>query len=171
MIITSTNQADVMEMLTKLDYLANFYDITVYGMPEWERFNNVELDLFTKLNTHYPTSSYIDYNKPEVKDFIREFRNNFAAEPGIYAYQGFDIATFFIKMLVHHGRHFQNCMQEPDVQSYSTGLMSHFDVRAKNIYSGFENNGIYIIQYMPDYTLKIMAGGLQQGYFLKRYQN
>jgi LysM repeat protein len=167
-LITSTREADVMEMLTKLDYLANFYDITVYGMPEWEVFDNVELDLFTRLKTNYPTSTYINYQNANIKAFVDIYHQNFIDEPSIYAFLGHDVGYFFMEVYKNHGKNFQNCMQSPDIKKYNTGLMSYFDFRTTAKGSGFENFGIYILEYQTDYTLKVKAGGNANGYFIDK---
>jgi len=154
-LIPSAKEADVMEMLTKLEYLANFYDITVLGMPEWELFDNLELDLYTKLKTHYPTSTYIDYQKQKVKDFIELYRINFVSEPNIYSFLGYDVAYFFMNALKNHGREFQNCLMEKDVENYKHGLMSDFDFRRTCEKCGYENFGIFILEYQKDFSLKL----------------
>jgi hypothetical protein len=154
-LIPSAKEADVMEMLTKLEYLANFYDITVLGMPEWELFDNLELDLYTKLKTHYPTSTYIDYQKQQVKDFIELYRINFVSEPNIYSFLGYDVAYFFMNALKNHGREFQNCLMEKDVENYKHGLMSDFDFRRTCEKCGYENFGIFILEYQKDFSLKL----------------
>lgn len=99
------------------------YDITVFGLPEWE---NMDLDVSYMLNldTHLFSPWFVDYTKPDVYRFVERFRENYKTEPGQteLAYLGYDLSFFFIRSLMNYGRDFQECLSHAAHNGLSTGF-------------------------------------------------
>ena len=51
-------------------------------------------------------SYHINYNTPETKEFIDKYRAAFNTEPTSFAYQGYDILTFFVEAMHTWGKNF-----------------------------------------------------------------
>jgi hypothetical protein len=91
---------------------------------------------------------WIDYNKKDVRQFNTDFRNKFLTEPSelSYAWQGYDIAYYFLSGLAIHGREF---ISHPEIHNPDL-LQTEFDFRQKTINDGFENQKLYLIRYTKD---------------------
>jgi ABC-type branched-subunit amino acid transport system substrate-binding protein len=98
------NKFAVDGMLTKLVDLKNEfgYEIQLIGHPNWAKssFHNTNLK---ELNTIITTSYYVDPSSSKVRDFQRQYMQEFKIEPSEFAYKGFDTGYFFGSLLVKYG--------------------------------------------------------------------
>lgn len=87
-------------------------NLTLYGLSEWKKYSLEKKHLYN-LNTHVFDGNYIDYDREEVKWFVKQFRAFYATEPepSKYAYDGFDIMYYFLSALNTFGTDFENCLQ------------------------------------------------------------
>ncbi len=151
-LIPSSDEAFISDIVTRLSYNKNRYKITVYGMKSWESFRNIQIEYLANLNCHYGTTSYIDYNNKTVKNFIYQYRNTFNSEPGLYSYLGYDITYYFLNVMKKYGKHFQFCLpSDPGLKK--NGLMYSFNFQRITPLSGFENNWLNIIKIDKNYKL------------------
>ncbi|RLD68949.1 MAG: hypothetical protein DRI95_01575 [Bacteroidetes bacterium] len=151
-LIPSSDEAFISDIVTRLSYNKNRYKITVYGMKSWESFRNIQIEYLANLNCHYGTTSYIDYNNKTVKNFIYQYRNTFNSEPGLYSYLGYDITYYFLNVMKKYGKHFQFCLpSDPNLKK--NGLMYSFNFQRITPLSGFENNWLNIIKIDKNYNL------------------
>ena len=107
-IIPSLSEAFVTDALRNLSLIhgSRHYGIEVYGMSQWKNFETVELDYFHALDVRLAMSYHINYNTPETKEFIDKYRPAFNTEPTSFAYQGYDILTFFVEAMHTWGKNF-----------------------------------------------------------------
>ena len=84
--------------------------MVVIGLPEWNRFSDMETDHLHNLDIHFLSDSYIDYNNDAVKIFVKKYRNTFKTEPDQYAFDGYDIGFYFLSALLHYGKSFERCL-------------------------------------------------------------
>lgn len=149
-IIPSTDRAFVTDVIGKLNGYSYEYNVTLFGQPRWERFESIDIDNFHNTNTHYLSNSYIDYKKPEIIDFVRNYRNIMNIEPDRMAFQGYDITLFFCSALNKFGhdfRHYIMFHQAPLLQT-------EFNFVPYSDQGGYQNTSIYILDYAKDYTIK-----------------
>ncbi|MEN8119357.1 MAG: LysM peptidoglycan-binding domain-containing protein [Bacteroidota bacterium] len=151
-LIPSSDEAFITDIVTRLNYNKNRYKITIYGMKSWESFRNIQIEYLANLNCHYGTTSYIDYNNKSVKNFIYQYRNAFNSEPGPYSYLGYDITYYFLNVMKKYGKHFQFCLPA-DPSLKKNGLMYSFNFQRISPLSGFENNWLSIIKIDKNYKL------------------
>ena len=107
-IIPSMSEAFITDALRNLSLIQSSrgYIIDVYGLSRWKSFETVEQDYFHALDLRLAMSYHIDYNSPEVMDFIHKYRAAFNTEPTSFAFQGYDIMTFFVEAMNALGRDF-----------------------------------------------------------------
>ena len=122
--------------------------LCVYGMHNWEGIDVLDPDNLDTLHLHFPSNEYIDYNSPAVVSFIKKYRNTYFAEPGYFAYEGFDLAYFYCNMLKKYG----TAIQYNLIGEQYSGLQTTFDFYKPDAKGGLENKGIYILEY-KNYTL------------------
>ncbi len=154
--IPSTNEVFVSNVLNQLNTLVSIekYKITVYGMPAWEAFNDLELVFFENLDIHYPSPSYIDDKDWQVEKFNTDFRTTFNGEPSVFSYQGYDVTLYFLTALKRYGKYFQFCISDKDMEPSPQGLSLKFDFKRVDKHGGFENNGGYLLHFDKKLDLK-----------------
>jgi hypothetical protein len=99
------------------------------------------------LNLHIFESYFIDYSKPEIKDFIKKFRHKYNTDPDYYGFHGYDIMMYFSGALKKYGKNFQDCIS----QSNPPLLISEYIIR-KTVTGGYENVSCMIYRF-EDYKL------------------
>jgi LysM repeat protein/ABC-type branched-subunit amino acid transport system substrate-binding protein len=118
------------------------YRTIMFGNKIWESYTSLELEYLLNLNFHSWANSYIEYRKPHVQNFVNEFRNRYGIEPDTIAFQGYDIANYFIGALMKYGTNFEKCLKD-----YSPELLqTRFDfIKVEN--GGFRNSYLNIYRY------------------------
>lgn len=150
-IVPSNNEAFVTDLLGSLHTLATYYKypISLYGFPRWQRFRNVELDYYYKLQLHLFTPFYVDYSLTKSKGFVAEYRSRFRVEPTQFAFHGYDVFMYFLSALNQYGPDFRNCIQNMDVNL----LQTEFDFKQSGSTEGFENRSINLIRYNKQFEI------------------
>jgi ABC-type branched-subunit amino acid transport system substrate-binding protein len=146
-IIYAENEALPAALLSKLSALKKEYPVTVIGLPEWEKFTNIESKYLMDLDSRIFMSSYIDYQSEDVKGFIRSYRSRYYDEPLNYAYSGFDAAYFFLGTLLYFGNDFEKCLNDTGISLIQNQF--HFNHTES---TGYDNVNWNILEYY-DYSL------------------
>lgn len=154
-VIIASESAPVMsESVMEVRNLSRKYDIKVFGYPEMRELSNIDPKFLFDLGVMVYSPYWIDYSTEDVKLFTSKFRKKFLTEPSqeSYAWQGYDIAYYFLSGIALHGRKFILYPQihNPDL------LYTDFDFRRKGNSDGFENQRLFLIRYTNDYDLEIV---------------
>ncbi len=152
-IIIASEDAPVMsEAVMEVRNLSRKFDMKVFGYPEMQNLTNIDPKFFFDLGLMIYTPGWIDYSSPDVIAFNSDFRNKFLTEPSedSYAWQGYDVAYFFISGIALHGREF---ISHPEIHNPDL-LHTEFDFRRKNMNDGFENQKLYLIRYNNNLELE-----------------
>ena len=152
-IIPSTDRAFVTDVIGKLNGYSYEYNVTLFGQPRWERFESIDIDHFHNTNTHYLSNSFIDYSKPEIIDFVRNYRNLMNVEPDRMAFQGHDITMFFCSALNKFGHDFRHYI----MYHKAPLLQTEFNFVPYSDQGGYQNTSVFILDYAKDYTIKNVA--------------
>lgn len=156
-IIPSSDQAFVSDVLIRLNILSRNYDITIFGLNDWQRFANIEVEYLHNMEMHYASPFFIDYEADNVKHFLRRFRNKYYTEPSHYGFQGYDIMFYFLRAMQRYGPDFSDCLPVMRTEL----LQAEFLFRKSDFRNGFENNGISIVKYEKDMNIRRL--GLNAG--------
>ena len=94
------------------------YDITLFGLPEWNKFTDLETSNLLNLRLHCFSSAIVNYDNEKTKEWILNYRNKYNAEPTVenYAFDGFDIGWYFLNALYLYGNEFSECIDDFDIQ-------------------------------------------------------
>lgn len=131
------------EMLNKLNIVADTFDITLVGLPEWGNFNQLFIENLLRINTVCFGNKYINYDDFAIKMFIQSFRNKYHFEPEEIAYDGFDIAWYFMKAFMRYGHSLNKCLSE-----YRIPLLgSQYNFDRFDVNDGQSNGYWHIYQY------------------------
>lgn len=147
--IPSSNEVFISNVLNNLNTMVSIeeYRITVYGLPSWDAFQDLELDFYRNLKIHYPSPNFVDKDDWQVQDFIKNYHDNFNTAPTVFSYQGYDVTLYFLSALKRYGKYFQFCLSSRDVDPNTKGLSLKFDFERINDKSGFENKGVHILKF------------------------
>ncbi len=96
-IVLSRQQAFANNIVTKIYQASKNHNIELWGMPQWEHYENLELEFLYDLNFKLITSGEIDYTSPRINQFITTYRERYNTEPTKFSFQGFDQMLFFVK--------------------------------------------------------------------------
>jgi len=133
-----------MELMNKLNQLTDTATIRLFGLPNWDRFENLFPENLLNLRVHYTVQSHVDYQDYFTEQFIYHYRTRFKNEPDQYAFEGFDIAWYFLQSLMQFDKSSADC-----IPTFMTELLqSDFLFRKSNPQDGLEN--IYWNTYRID---------------------
>ncbi|MCD4731917.1 MAG: hypothetical protein K8R74_15020 [Bacteroidales bacterium] len=121
-IVFSEDKVFTQDLISHLNKILSDYEITLFGLPEWNKFNNMETDHLLNLNLHCFSSSIVDYDNKKTRDWILNYRNLYNTEPTSenYAFDGFDIGWYFLNALYLYGNNFSECIDDFDIQLIQT---------------------------------------------------
>lgn len=117
-----------------------------------EKNNSFEYDEISstrlmKLNLHYPSITR-DLDLPEINSFSNAYKKKNNVYPNQYALRGFDV-TFDVLIRLSQKENFADTVD--DVATEQIG--SRFEYHKKHS-KGYSNEGIYILYYNDDLTIK-----------------
>jgi ABC-type branched-subunit amino acid transport system substrate-binding protein len=146
-IVFSGNEVLPAALLSKLSAMKNDYRISLIGLPEWEKFTNIESVYLIALDANIFMASYTDYQSVNVKNFILGYRARYFDEPLEYAFSGFDTGYYFLYALMHYGKHFERCTEAITIPL----LQNQFRFKQTEG-GGYDNVNWNVLQYF-DYSL------------------
>lgn len=153
-IIASEDPPVISEIIGDIHGLSKKFDVKVFGYPIIREIENLDAkDLFDMEILVY-SPFWVDYSKENVKRFNSKFREKFLTQPleKSYAWQGYDIAYFFLSGIAMHGKEFvlNPAIHNPEL------LHTEYSFLRKERGEGFENQKLFIIRYTKDYEVKLV---------------
>jgi len=152
LIITSYDEPFIQSTLRTVVEKNKKDNIIVYGLPTWLGGDILRLDYINDLHTRISDAFYADTSKPGTLSFVAKYKAAFNAEPGRYAYLGYDVMSFMMHALKNYGRDFAAQV----VSERFTGAGYKFDISRsmKNqTVNYYENTHINVFK-VEDYQLK-----------------
>ena len=149
-VIASESEAfvnDVVRNLNLIEYQK--YDVVLYSPSKIRNFETIDVDNIHNTTLHTSLAYYINYEDPKVKSFLMKYRAMFNTEPTQFAFQGYDIASYFCGLVSRYGDRWIEML----TAEKSKMLQSTFEFR-KNPDGGYINNGVRRIIYEEGWTVK-----------------
>ena len=144
-IIESESEAWVNDLVRNLTILSKKAKIILYSPSKIRSFESIDAENLYTNSLHVCLSYNIDYERPEVKNFLLKYRAIFHTEPTLFAFQGYDIATYFISLVNQYGYDWREKLEETPMR----GLQATFDFHKKANNSAV-NEGVRRIEYLPE---------------------
>ncbi len=110
-ILYGDSKAFIMDAMNRLNEYRDTFNIQLIGMPDIEGISNFDHRQANNMNLTYFSSYYLDYSSPAVQDFVMAFRQNYATDPDIYGFTGYDVTRYFLHALFYLDKRFSNCLQ------------------------------------------------------------
>lgn len=152
LVVPSGSQVFVSDLLRSMQGLTEKYAITVYGMSNWVGFDNLDPEYMQKVNLHFVTPYFIDYDSSATtKRFLKKYDAVFGGDAGMYVFAGYDVTLFFLEAMYTNGTGFYAKLPE----TKGSGLQQCFEFYRSDAESGFDNKGVHIVR-MVDYKLEIV---------------
>lgn len=149
-LIPSTKQAYVENIISNLNVLSQRFDIRLIGFPVWQRYNSLDAEIFYNLNLSVVTPYSIDYEEPAVDCFVADFREKFKCEPNDFSFRAFDLCRYFSKAVSRFGHDFPDHLNKMNIDL----LQSNYHFKRVNAFGGLENQGIQIVNYSRDFRIR-----------------
>lgn len=141
--IASDSEAFVNDVVRNLNLMIHKkYEVVLYAPSRIRSYETIEVENFHNTSLKVSTGYYIDYEDPRVQEFLLKYRALFNAEPTQFAFQGYDLAKFFIGMTSKYGNRWMNKLEESDASM----LQSTYRFR-KDGNGGYVNTGVRRIVY------------------------
>jgi len=70
------------------------------------------------------------------------------------SFHGYDVTYYFLSALKRYGKYFQFCLTQSDLEPSKRGIFLDFNFLRIDNKSGFENNGVYMLNYDADLNIK-----------------
>ena len=127
-------------------------------MEVWctNRVRNMETsdpDAFFNITTHTSAPYFVDYSDPADRDFILKYRAVFFDEPDDFAFQGYDVMTWFISAMTRLGSAVCDSADAAPMQL----LHCNFDFRRDDTESGWRNHATRNLVYnKEDFSITIV---------------
>ena len=149
-IIASESEAFVNDAVRNLNLIVhNKFQVILYAPAKIRTFETIEVENFHNTSLHASLTYNIDYENRRVQDFIRRYRAMFGTEPTQFAFQGYDIAKYFIELASKYQKGWTSRLESEDAEM----LQNNFNFRP-NGDGGYVNNGIRRIIYGKDYQIQ-----------------
>ena len=88
----------------------------------------------------------INYDAAAVKDFLLKYRAIFHTEPTMFAFQGYDIATYFINLVHKYGADWKSMITTAKM----SGLQTDIDFHSLGEGKGIVNQGVRRTELLSD---------------------
>lgn len=148
-VIASESEAFVNDVVRNLNLVIhNKFNIALYGPAKIRTFETIEVENFHKAGLHASLTYYIDYESEAVKSFLMKYRALFNTEPTQFAFQGYDVAKYFIGLCAKYGDDWKNHLNKEHKMLQSTFMMNN----SEN--GGYSNKGIRRILYGDRYSVE-----------------
>lgn len=147
--IASESEAFVNDVVRNLNLmLIENFQVILYAPSKIRSFDTIEVEHFHKTSMHVSLTYYINYEDQAVKDFLLKYRALYNTEPTQFAFQGYDIASYFIGLCQKYGNRWKEKLSE----SEKAMLQSTFKC-VKQGSGGYVNNGVRRIVYEKNWTI------------------
>jgi LysM repeat protein/ABC-type branched-subunit amino acid transport system substrate-binding protein len=152
-VLATSDSPKVSGVLSLLHNLSRRFDIMIVGSMAIRDIETIDLKYFYDLRMMLPIDSYVDFSKPDVNSFLRDYNSRFKSEPNgeNFVWRGFDMAYYFMGGIGLYGKDFLN-----HYESFNPDLLSFIlNFRQSDSNHGFENQSVYIMQYNKDMTISV----------------
>ena len=151
-VIDSESEAFVNDVVRNLSLLIHGkYEVVVYSASKIRSFDTIDVENLHNVSLHVSLSYFIDYENPAVKKFLPAYRALFGTEPNQFAFQGYDLAAYFLQACADYGDAWIDRLENLD---RSNLFQADFKFREAGD-GGLVNHGIRRVVYNPDYTVRL----------------
>ena len=147
--IASESEAFVNDVVRNLNLmLLENFEVILYAPSRVRSYETIEVEHFHKTSMRVSLNYFINYEDQAVKDFLMKYRAIYNTEPSQFAFQGYDIANYFINLRNTYGEDWLERLENDE----KAMLQSTFKF-SKLGTGGYVNTGVRKIVYGPKWTV------------------
>jgi len=114
-IIPSWSDKNFVYSFLRKAFVANRFDpVVVYGMPQWQEYDDVDYNYYENLQLYISSANHLDTYAPDVKEFRQRFYQKYGTLPNQQAFMGYDDMLYFGRMLDEYGTKFHLFLDRED---------------------------------------------------------
>ena len=152
-LVMSESEAFVNDVVRNLNLLIHEeYEIVLYGPSKIRSFETIEVDNLHNARLHTSLAYYVDYDNAQVMDFVKKYRALYSTEPTPFAFQGYDIASYFLGLCGKYGKDWASMLENSEKKL----LQTDFRFCKEEGKKGYVNTGIRRIVYGPEYSITLI---------------
>ena len=140
-VVLSKQQAFANNIVTKLYQASKSDKIELWGLPQWETYENLELDFLYDLKFKLVTSGEVDYTSPLANQFIKRYREKYGTEPTKFSFQGYDQMLYIVNQYATTADFINDLVQDSTID----GLYNDFKFFRKD--GATVNTASFIVEY------------------------
>lgn len=124
-----------MQLINKLNQVADTFDIRLIGLPNWEKYDNLFVENLLRMGATYLMPSNINYNEATTLQFMMQFQQRYNLKPEQYAFEGFDVGYYFLEAMMRFGENIST-----DIVGFEKDLLqTQYHFTRSNENDGLEN--------------------------------
>ena len=136
--VTDNEPAYLGDVFNNLGVFPVVDSLLVFGFEKGRNYNKIDNNFLARVNFHYPSNSFIDYNAVDYKWFESAYRRKYFTFPSTYAVEGFDVTYDLLIRLANGADIIEQGVSERIATKYEF---------IENTSGGILNKGIYIVKY------------------------
>lgn len=153
LVVPSNELAFVSDFMTRLSRVSRDYQIQVYGLENWIKYDNIEAAYKNRFKLRLVMPNYVDYNNESTIDFLKKYRQDYKMEPTShgYGYAAYDLMMYFGEVLMKYGLGFPSQFEDFEMR----GVNGNYRFGKSTSGQEYENKAVYVIEY-ENYQIKII---------------
>jgi len=153
LVMADLNEVDVSIAMNRLTLLSKKFPLILVGLQEFTRMQSIETENMHQVNLRFLSNYFVNYNSPEVSAFMENFKAEFGTEPTQFAFQGYDIATYFLKSLEKKGTAAHTFGGEGNIGLLNTTY--HF--KKVSDLGGYTNDNFTVVEYANTFEVRVLG--------------
>ena len=153
-LIASENKTFTAEVIRQLNALVKKnVPVEVWCTNRVRGYETSDPDALFNLTVHSSAPYFVDYSDPRDQQFVKQYRALYYAEPDDFAFQGYDVFSFFISSLIKQGTAFLGHAEEYPMQL----LHCNFHFVKEDEKSGWRNCATRNLMYEKEgFTISVV---------------
>ncbi len=147
-IVASMDEAFASNAVRRLKLVNTQYPVVLYGMYNWRKFKNINIDYLENMNLHISTVTADDDNDYEQQNMINDYKLNVGIAPSEFSKRGYDVGKYLFEAMNENGA---NLIKALPLTGMESGKFMDFYVRAARASNGktrmLENTAVKMIEF------------------------
>lgn len=152
-VMAELNEVNVSIAMNRMALLSKKFPVIMIGIQEFTRMQSIELENLHNINLRYLSNSFIDYSNPAVTTFVENFRTEFGTEPSLFAFQGYDVLTYFLNSLQKSG----NLSRGLPPDAGKGMLMEAYHFAKITDFGGYTNDCFTVVEYSNTFDVRSLG--------------
>jgi len=153
LVMADMNEVNVSIAMNRLALLSKKYPLILIGIQEFTRMQSIETESLHSVNLRFLSTFFVNYNTPAVSTFVENFKNEFGTEPNLFAFQGYDVTTFFLKSLQKSSN-----LSSQIAAGKDDGLLhASYHFSKVSDLGGYTNDNFTVVEYVNTFEVRSLG--------------